>query len=151
MSVRIGVLLICFLICSSFIGESNSADEVDYAGMRFYEVPFKQAQALAKKENKMIYLDIGANWCGPCRMIKNKTYPDPKVGKYFNFRFINVMKDGERGEGYELAKHYKVRSYPTLLFLTPDGEVVKASRGFKNPEELLKFAEASYQKFKDKY
>ncbi|MDT8346402.1 MAG: thioredoxin family protein [Flavobacteriaceae bacterium] len=151
MYVRICTLLICFVVCSSFISGPSNAEDPYYAGMRFYEVPFEQAQALAKKENKMIYLDIGANWCGPCRMIKNKTYPNPKVGKYFNFRFISVMKDGERGEGYELAKHYKVRSYPTLLFLTPEGEVVKASRGYKNPEELLKFAEASYQKFKKKY
>ncbi len=51
-------------------------------------------------------------------------FPSKEVGKVFNKYFINFGFDSELNEtNTALAKHYKVKGYPTLLFLNPDGSV----------------------------
>ncbi|MFW5756404.1 MAG: thioredoxin fold domain-containing protein [Tangfeifania sp.] len=47
------------------------------------------------------------------------------------------MVDGEKGEGIELARKYKIRGYPTLIFLDSSGEVIAQTAGFRNPEQFI--------------
>lgn len=106
-------------------------------GIQFHKGTFNEALQLAKEENKLVFLDIYATWCGPCKMLKSKTFSDNTVGKYFNETFVNVALDGEQGEGGELARKYRVRGYPTLLFINADGNVVSRTSGYHNAEEFI--------------
>ncbi len=45
---------------------------------------------LAKAENKYIFVDCYATWCGPCRFMAEHIFPQKEVGEYFNAHFINV-------------------------------------------------------------
>ncbi|MGB3547394.1 MAG: thioredoxin fold domain-containing protein, partial [Saprospiraceae bacterium] len=76
-------------------------------------------------------------WCGPCKMMTAKVFPDAKVGDYFNENFINAKIDMESGEGPALALKYGVRAYPTYLFVNGDGEVEHRALGFIPVEKLL--------------
>jgi len=98
---------------------------------------------LAKKENKLIFLDVYATWCGPCKKLKSKTFSDKEVGDFYNQTFINVALDGEKGEGLELARKYGVRGYPTLLFIDANGKVVSGTSGYHNPSEFIALGKAS--------
>jgi len=94
----------------------------------------------AKQENKIIFVDIYATWCGPCKLLKRTTFTDKEVGQYFNATFINVALDGEKGEGKRLVQQYAVRGYPTLLFISPDGIVRKRVSGYQTASQLLRIA-----------
>jgi thioredoxin 1 len=85
----------------------------------------------------LVFLDIYATWCGPCKSLKSTTFADSEVGAYYNETFINVALDGEKGEGLELAKKYGVTGYPTLLFINSDGIVVSSNAGYRNAKELI--------------
>ncbi|MGZ4034449.1 MAG: thioredoxin family protein, partial [Bacteroidia bacterium] len=85
--------------------------------------------AQAKKENKMIYLDCYTSWCGPCKWMAKNVFTNDTVADFYNANFINVEFDMEKGEGIDLAKKYDIRAYPTMLFLTADGEQLHRTCG----------------------
>ena len=112
-------------------------------GIKFQESSFKEILALAKKENKLVFLDAYASWCGPCKMMERNVFTKPLVSDYFNSKFINSHFDMEKGEGREIAQKYQIYSYPTLLFLNGDGEVVSKSIGYQDDTQLISLGESA--------
>lgn len=124
----------------------NAKETTSSEGISFYEGKWADILSRAEKENKLIFLDIYATWCGPCKMLKRKTFPDGALGNYFNSNFINVTFDGESGEGIELAERYKIKGYPTLLILDAKGNLVSGTAGYMPPATLLKFGQEAVNK-----
>ncbi len=133
-NVKTGIILMIFVAFGFAKAENPISKE---SGIQFHTGTWNQALAKAKQENKLIFLDIYASWCGPCRYLKANTFTDSEVGKFYNASFINVELDGEKGEGAILAQKYGVRAYPSLLFVNSDGEIVKGSAGYQNPEQFI--------------
>jgi thiol:disulfide interchange protein len=106
-------------------------------GIQFHKGTWNEALALAKKENKLIFLDIYATWCGSCKKLKKNTFSDEKVGQFYNSNFINVALDGEQAEGEILANQYHLTGYPSLLFIDSNGKVVVQSGGYQNSKDLI--------------
>ena len=112
-------------------------------GIKFHRGTWKEALGLAKKENKLIFLDIYATWCAPCKRLKSSTFSTSRVGKYFNSKFINVTLDGETGDGEILANKYNITGYPSLFFINADGNVIAKADGFMDADELLALAKSA--------
>ncbi|MBL0328271.1 MAG: DUF255 domain-containing protein [Bacteroidetes bacterium] len=110
-------------------------------GIQFFSGTWQQVLDKAKKENKCIFLDAYASWCGPCKMMKNKTFKDKSVGAFYNNNFINVAVDMEKGEGPFLANKYRVEAYPTLIYLYPDGTLMGKAMGFRKSKEFIEIGE----------
>lgn len=109
--------------------------------IQFQDVPFKDLIAKAKKENKLIFIDAYASWCGPCKMMERNVFTKKSVGDYFNTNFVNARFDMEKGEGREIAAKFGVRSYPTYLFLNGDGELVSQNFGYMEESLFLSMAQ----------
>lgn len=120
--------------------------ETDITGINFQSATWNQALAMAKKENKPIFLDISASWCGYCKRMKANVFTDSEVGNLYNSTFINISVDGEKGEGIELAKKYGVRGYPTFVFLKPDGSLAYQTSGYHNPSKFLELGKNAVKK-----
>jgi len=133
--IALGVIAI--LLMSLQFKESNTNRGEENKGIVFHQGTWKEIFQIAKKENKIIFLDVYASWCGPCKMLKRNTFSNEEVGTFYNEKFINYAIDGELGEGPELAKKYKVSGYPTLLFIRPDGSVLTSTAGYHNVEQFL--------------
>ena len=106
-------------------------------GIEFFKGTFDEAKAQAKKEDKLIFMDAYASWCGPCKRMAKNVFPKKEAGDYFNKNFVNVKMDMEKGEGRGLAKKYSVGSYPTLLFLDYNGDVVYKTKGARRDAKSL--------------
>lgn len=115
-------------------------DPVD--GIRFHKGSMEDAMLRARQEHKLIFLDIYASWCGPCKRLKSTTFSNKEVGDYFNHQFVNIALDGEKGEGIQQAIQYHVTAYPTLLFLNADGEVIHRTKGYHNAKEMIELGKA---------
>lgn len=82
----------------------------------------------AKKEDKPIFLSIGAVWCHWCHVMAHESWDDPEVAKLVNDRFIAIKVD--RDERPDLDKYYQdvvsaltgTGGWPLTVFLTPDKE-----------------------------
>lgn len=117
---------------------------VNAAEIKFLENPvWTDVLAQAKKENKMIFLDAFATWCGPCKQMDAETYSNQAVADYFNANFINVKYDMEKGEGAMLSDRYYVSAYPNLIFMNSDGVMLHKGIGFLAANDFLKLAKAA--------
>lgn len=106
-------------------------------GIQFHKGTWNAALELANKEHKLIFLDIYATWCRPCKKLKKLTFSDEKVGQFYNLNFINVSFDGEQEGGLKLVNQYHLKGYPSLLFIDSTGKVVFQSEGYQNSNELI--------------
>ncbi len=111
-------------------------------GIKFETGTFSDILAKAKAEDKLIFMDVYATWCGPCKQMSKNVFPLEKVGTYFNKGFVNAKFDAEKGEGITLAKRYKVTAYPTFLLINGDGELVGRLVGGASPDSFIKKIEA---------
>ena len=129
-----GILLAVLVYGNTSNGNSETNNET---GIAFHKGSWDEALQLAKKEGKPIFLDISASWCGPCKMLKARTFPNPEVGKFYNANFINVAVDGEKGEGVELARKYKIQGYPSLIYIDKNGQLIALTAGYRNPAQFI--------------
>jgi thioredoxin-related protein len=99
--------------------------------------PWKDILAMSAKEHKPIFMDAFTTWCGPCKMMAKNTFPDTKVGEFYNANFINVKMDMEKGQGLDLARTYQVRAYPTLLFIDSEGKIIHRTAGYMDAGQFI--------------
>lgn len=118
-----------------FIGAMTLAQ-----GIKFEDTNFSTILAKAKKENKLIFVDAYASWCGPCKLMVKNVFPQKAVGDYYNSHFVNAKIDMEKGEGVDLAKKYNVKAFPTYLFIDGNGEVVHRTLGYVEENDFIQFA-----------
>ncbi|SMP22525.1 thioredoxin family protein [Chryseobacterium profundimaris] len=109
-------------------------------GIKFEDTNFSTILAKAKKENKLVFIDAYASWCGPCKLMVKNVFPQKAVGDYYNSHFVNAKIDMEKGEGVELAKKYNVKAFPTYLFVDGNGEVVHRTLGYVEENDFIQFA-----------
>jgi thiol-disulfide isomerase/thioredoxin len=113
------------------------APAVQAQGIEFFHGTWAEALEKAKTEEKIIFVDAFASWCGPCKRMASQTFPDPEAGNYFNANFINMKIDMEKLENEEFAGKYPVGSYPTLMFIDAAGKIVLKEVGAKTVEQLI--------------
>lgn len=92
--------------------------------INFIEKPWQDIVTLAKKENKIIFLDAFASWCGPCKWMAANMFTNDSVADYYNKTFICASIDMEHMEGMSLRMKYQVRAYPSLIFINTDGDMI---------------------------
>lgn len=113
----------------------------DKTGIKFQSITYAEALKISEMTGKTIFIDCYTVWCGPCKYLDKNTFSDEKVGEFFNANFINVKVEMELDQdGPELSRLFKVRGYPTLLFVNGNGELIKQSVGYVTPEQLLAVA-----------
>ncbi len=115
-------------------------------GIHFIENDWPTALKTAKNENKLVFVDIYATWCGPCKMLKQYTFTDSAVGNFFNKNFVSVSIDGEKGVGPQLAQQYSIEGYPTLIVADSTGKPVLLTAGYMPADVLMQFANAALKK-----
>ncbi|MEP0367885.1 MAG: thioredoxin family protein [Cyclobacteriaceae bacterium] len=72
--LQVIAVIILFVFLRAFSPSEKSSSET--SGIVFHEGKWEEVLDLAKRENKYIFLDIYASWCGPCRVMKLKTFTD---------------------------------------------------------------------------
>ena len=107
-----------------------------------------EALAQAKKENKLVFVDIYADWCGWCKRLEQDVFPQLKIAKLLNDQFIPLRIDSD--ENRDFSSKFNIQGLPTLLVLDKDGSEAGRVRGYKQADELEK-ALLTILKMRDKY
>ncbi len=98
-----------------------------YQPIGWYEYG-EEAFEAARREDKPIFLDIGAIWCHWCHVIDRESYENPQIATYLNELFIPIKVDRDERPDidarYQLAVQFLTGQggWPITLFLTPDGK-----------------------------
>jgi len=126
-------------------------------GIEFVHVKWQEAMEMAKEENKLMFVDSYAEWCGPCKRMAKNEFVKADVGEIYNDNFVNLKLDMESKNGRTFDSKYPVSAYPTMFFLDGEGNVVKKVRGGQKGEQLIAMAKAAIKsydssgKFAEKY
>ena len=128
--ILIGIIALCTLATGA------------QAAVKWTDESYEQILARAKQENKYVFIDFFATWCGPCKRMDELTFTDAKVGELLN-SMIPADWDAEKEPWMAVAKKYKVSAYPTLLVIGPDGREVDRHLGFLEPAQFIEVIDGS--------
>ena len=131
------ILTAILFIAMLEINAQNSTE----SGIQFDHSSWTELVSKAKAENKLIFLDAYASWCGPCKYMAKNIFTNEEVANFYNDNFINAKIDMEKGEGIELAIKYGVKAYPTYLFVDGEGNVMHQACGGRNAQDFIKVGE----------
>jgi thioredoxin-related protein len=108
-----------------------------FSQINFQNLSLEKAKEKAKKENKLIFIDVYADWCRPCKMLDAQVFIDKKLGDFFNEEFICIKYDGDTEEGGAFMVKHQLTAFPTMLFMSHDEEIIRKVVGFVEAEKLI--------------
>lgn len=101
---------------------------------------FEAAKEKAAAEQKPLMLEFtGSDWCPPCMMLNKEVFSKAAFQDYAADALVLVKLDFPRSkpqadelkaQNRALAEQYKIRGFPTILFLTPEGAMI-AQTGYR--------------------
>ncbi|MFT7029395.1 MAG: thioredoxin-related protein [Marinoscillum sp.] len=123
-------LSVCFIFITTFISLAQD-------GINFEKLEWGEALQKAKESNQLVFLEGYTNWSQPCAILEKYTFSDKEVAGFYNHNFINVRIDMEDIPGFLIAEEYLVSSFPVLLFLDGEGQVIHRGCGAIASDELI--------------
>lgn len=105
------------------VAEPVPAEKVEKAEIDWFDGSVDEAFALARAENKPIFLYWGAVWCPPCVEIKHTVFNNQQFIEQSRL-FVPVYLDGDTERAQIYGDKFVTKVYPTLIVFNPEGEEV---------------------------
>lgn len=92
---------------------------------------YEECLTQAKKENKLILIDLYFAGCMPCAEMDKQTFPDPAVVHELQSNYILFKTDVlKEMDGKKLARKYGAPGFPTYVIVNGDGKTLLMESGF---------------------
>ncbi len=141
-------ILVGFILITTFYFKGN-AQEIKW-------ITWEQAAEASKQEQRKYVVDVYTQWCSWCKKMDANTFRDPEIVNYINAHYYAIKFDAEQKEDIILkGKVYKFTkagkngyhqlaaeitrgqlSYPTLVFLNENLELIQSIPGYRDKESL---------------
>jgi len=139
LAAGLALLLVCFF--------ANPAFAVEKKKSKVHWMDYATALEKAKKNPKLIFVDLYADWCVPCRIMDANVYTDPTVASLLNSRFYAVKLNAESqdtiscdGERKTVQRCYfdtwELSVLPAFVLVAPKGLTILTVSDSMSPEEL---------------
>lgn len=133
---------------------------------------FEEAVKRSEIEKRKIFIDVYTDWCGWCKVMDKKTFSEPTIAAMLNEKFYPVKFNAEQREDVQFGEHtfkfipqgnrgvhelaaallQNKLSYPTVVFLDEDFNLIQPLPGYREPKEfhpiLQFFSDDSYKSMK---
>ena len=115
------ILLILFLLQSVFSEETYdpSADALN---------DIKNAITLAKKNNKHVFVKVGGNWCGWCKLYARFTESDEEIAQIMNeqyvFTLVNWSTENKNLDAMSFLGNPQRFGFPVFIIIDGDGNII---------------------------
>jgi len=86
-----------------------------------WEHNYKNALTTAKKENKMVYLFIGADVCSHCDRFKKETLSNKELIETMKKDYVLLYMSRDR---HDIPDGFEKYGVPMHYFLSSDGEII---------------------------
>jgi len=119
--LKIGLLVLPWLVPF----QAAAAGEV--AWRDWSEAVFREAKA----EEKLVLLDLSAEWCAFCRKMDATTWQDPEVIRVIGEDYVPVRIVDEKAP--LLAERFRHHGRPAVVIYDADGHELLRKRGYLEP------------------
>lgn len=150
-------ILLALLFLPSFIFAQTKSGQINW-------ITWDDVEAKMEKEPRKVMVDVYTDWCGPCKMMNNTTFKDPKVVEYINNNYYAIKFNAEgpkevtfrgttyKNEAYDANKsgrngtHDLTRAiapvngriaYPTIVYMDENFGILSPVQGFYKPEQIM--------------
>lgn len=154
------VIISCFIVLTQILPVTSQPIQW---------MTFDEAIAAHQQTKKKIIVDIFTDWCTWCQKMDQSTFQNPFIANYINEHYYPVkfnaeqqtkitfngkdyvyVKSGRRGY-HELAVELALGrlSYPTIVFLDEDLQIIQALRGFQSSlrfEQIMTYFAQDFHK-----
>lgn len=120
----------------------------------------EEAVERSKTEKRPVFIDVYTDWCGWCKVMDKKTFNEPNVAQLLNEKFYPVKFNAEQredvvfqGRTYKFIEHggrgthelaaallNNKLSYPTVVFLNEDFQLLGPLAGYREAREFYMIA-----------
>jgi protein disulfide-isomerase len=127
-----------------------------------WQTDFAKAAKEAKTSGKYMLLDFsGSDWCGWCIKLDKEVFSQTEFKDYAKKNLVCVVLDFPRqkklGKALKeqndaLAKKYAIEGYPTVIILSPEGDVV-VTTGYRpdGPKKYVEYLTTTIADYKAKH
>src|SRR5690554_4957169 len=86
-----------------------------------------EAESVARELERPLMLDFTADWCVACAELEAEVFYHPEVKARLEAEFVSVKIDFDRASetNDSLLDRFSVHGLPTVLFVTPGGELLE--------------------------
>jgi hypothetical protein len=132
--------LLFFLLLWPAIGSAQTEGIYNFGGT------FEEAQASAQTEGKDIFVLAAPIWFSGRHKLLKEVFGQEQVKARYQEQFINLVMTGEDMASGPWFRRWRVRAYPTLLFLKADGTEITRHLGMVDAAIALDLAQAAADK-----
>lgn len=120
---------------------------------------YKEALKTAKKEDKPVLVYFtGSDWCAPCIVLDRELFYTEKFKEFADSNLVllevdlprnqDLLSDDKMSENLYLQKKFKVKSFPTLLFLNHRGRKIAEKKGYILTEYYFPYIQSIVSEYK---
>lgn len=118
----------------------------------FTEGSWEEIRESAKEKDQFIMVTVTTKWCYWCRAMKETTFKDSAIVATLNENYLNWSLDAEEIEGIAFSSKFRIISFPTLLFFSPEGDLIEKQTGYiRDNQEFVQLLNEIVSKRKGDY
>ena len=107
------------------------------AQVKFETKSTDAVREMAVKTGKLVFIDLYATWCPPCRMMEREVFSRKDVGDFMERHFVAAKYDVDKTTGKELLKRYGSGAIPLYLVFDTQGELLGRIQGAAKADEFM--------------
>lgn len=107
------------------------------AQVKFETKSTDAVREMAVRAGKLVFIDLYATWCPPCRMMDRQVFSRKDVGEFMERHFIAAKYDTDKTTGQELLRKYGQGAIPLYLVFDTQGELLGRIQGAAGAEQFM--------------
>lgn len=107
------------------------------AQVKFESASTDAVREMAIKAKKLVFIDLYASWCPPCRMMERDVFSRKDVGEFMDRYFVSAKYDTDKQMGRDLMQRYGSGSIPLYLIFDTKGELLGRISGGSSADEFM--------------
>ncbi len=149
-------ILLLILLVSSIItnGQGKKEKKLNWV------THFRKAINISKKEKKPLFIFFtGSDWCAPCKKLEKEVLETPEFRNYADEMLViykadfpknkKIVAKENRRYNDQLKKRFKQKSFPTLVVIDHNGNVLGKIQGKRPNKEYYPFFDKMVEKIKN--